>query len=61
MEIWPGEGYLYSLKQAMKEMYSSRECRAITIQLEGLIALSDPVFNNPYQNPDTGMPEELEW
>lgn len=28
---------------------------------EGVIALSDPVFNNPYVNPDTGLPEELEW
>ncbi len=42
-------------------MYSTPKCKVFTIQPEGMIALSDPVFNNPYQNPDTGLPEELEW
>jgi len=45
----------------MKEMYSSPECRAITIQLEGVIAISEPKFENPFINPETGLPEELFW
>ena len=45
----------------MKETHSSPQCNMFALEPEGVIALSDPVFNNPYQNPDTGLPEELEW
>jgi len=45
----------------MKVVYSSPECKFLTILPEGMIAISDPVFNNPYENPDTGLPEELLW
>lgn len=45
----------------MKEMYSPPKCNKYALEPEGMIALSDPLFNNPYQNPDTGLPEELEW